>query len=232
MLMFPACLHWLVAMATTGFLFCHFSFKQLNLLKATKNYRTAHSRLTYFILIFNDSTVSQIISYYLHYIVPLQAFSNVSIYFGRHKMSLFDLFSECLFVSVFWLLLGMITYFTVAVNSKIASSGATVGAILARRKGIQRHNSHTWSHELFKLSTYYELVWRTEKELAFTTGLNNSTMNWQYILEVSILYSVLILLNYFLNLIFIYLLQFAIFYSSFVLYFASKFINSEDGFKA
>ena len=163
--------------------------------KVTTSYRTSHVRLTAFILRYNDSIVSKVIAYYNHYAVPYTAFFTVYAYFQRHEMSLSDIANEFVSLSVYWVILLVITYFAARVNVQIARSGPIVGTILARKglivAGQRKHGSKplvdaVWCKEVLKLSTYYELVWRAENELAFTAGEGNAIMDWKYISEVSV----------------------------------------------
>ncbi|KAH9387889.1 hypothetical protein TYRP_009088, partial [Tyrophagus putrescentiae] len=99
-----------------------------------------------------------------------------------------------------------------------------------------------------KLSTYYEMVWRSEKELAFTVGKMGSPMNWSFVLEhasnsrglmvprakragpeetevdsvIATSYECTAKLHKVLALVLLY--------SSFVLYFGNKFIRKERGY--
>lgn len=202
---------------------------------AAKTYRISHTRLTAFILHYNDSTVSKLIAYFIHYLMPFHAFVSVCMYVRMHKLQktstvIHSIIVHCLYL----LLLLVITLFTAKVNSKIANSGSTVGTILAR-KGVlvaQQRSSNwissldaVWRREVFKLSFYYEMVWREQKELAFTAGLMNKTMNWSYLSEVSAFFKKKFCFY------FIFSTQLAFLYTVFVLFFLSKFITGKDGFK-
>ena len=172
----------------------------LPLSRSMQNYRTAHSRLTVFILQFNKSIVSPVIAFYLHYYMPFHAYRFVATYYERPQLTLAFVRQSRFFSTFMWLFLLVITLLTAKVNSRISSSGRTLGAIFAR-KGVlavkmQRRPSTNWTaggqplksvwglREALKLASYYELVWRSERELAFTAGQTDQSMNWRFILEV------------------------------------------------
>ncbi len=184
-----------------------YSLNTFELRRATTAYRTAHTRLTAFILRFNESTVSQVISYYIHYVIPLHALvseftifkwqkseiSGVKTVNGRLRDSLIV---DPLTYLDLWLLFLATTFLTARLNARISSSGPTLATILAKRslltskrcakKCARRFQCALWNRELLKLANYYELVWRSEKPLAFTAGRLNATMDWKYVFEVRV----------------------------------------------
>ena len=168
----------------------------VQLSRATAAYRTGHTGLTTFILHFNDSTISKIIAYYIHYHVPFHTFKSVQYYAQRRQYSPGELLHQTFVMSFYALLLLVITFFTARVNAQITASAPTLGSLLARRgvqeaRGRRRKKAKclqvegsTWQREILKLSTYYELVWRTEKMLAFTAGPGNTVLDWKFLSEV------------------------------------------------
>ncbi len=90
----------------------------------------------------------------------------------------------------------LITLVVANVNAKICASGQILGSIFARKGvlALQRRKlsvnwvgniESIWGRETLKLSTYYEMIWRNEKELAFTAGQMNKPMNFKFIFDVS-----------------------------------------------
>ncbi len=162
-------------------------------------YRAFHIRLTTFILHYNNSTVSHIIASYLNLVVPVYAFSPVLLYFQSSHLP--DSFVRNLSLGfvINYLVLIVLTLAVARVNSEIRRSGPKLGSIFAGRKikaKTQIKKQCNWfencgsnitfgSKEALKLSTFYEMIWRTEKELAFTAGRMNRPMNWRFIYEVS-----------------------------------------------
>ena len=178
----------------------HKRINSLNLSRSIRSYRTTHNRLTVFILQFNKSIVSKVIAFYLHYYMPFHTYRFVATYYERPQLTLAFVRQSRYFSAFMWLFLLVITLLTAKVNSRIASSGRTLGAIFAR-KGVlavkmQRRSSTNWTaggqplksvwglREALKLASYYELVWRSERELAFTAGQTDKSMNWMFIFEV------------------------------------------------
>ena len=172
----------------------------LALSKAAAAYRAAHARLTAFILRHNESTASRVIAYFLHYLVPSQGYLFVRVYLFREWFQNASIFSYARFnvflIIVFGLILLVITFFTARLNSELGRSGPTLGSILARKSVLMMMGSNArrqnsvinfdalWSREAIRLSAYYELVWRAEKPLAFTTGPGDAPMDWKYVAEV------------------------------------------------
>ena len=176
----------------------------LALSRATASYRALHTRLTAFILRYNESIVSQVIVYFVHYVVPVHGFFIVKLYLKCVQSETYaafladnkiNLFLELLFFLAFL----VITLFTARVNDQIVRSGQILGSIFPRksmmmmRAHCRRQTSYNnwvsnfnaiWSREAVRLSAYYELVWRAEKQLAFTAGQNNAPLEWKYISEV------------------------------------------------
>ena len=169
-------------------------FNSLKTSLAATSFRTGHTRLTVFILHYNESTISKIIAATLHYILPFHAFVCVLIYFQSHDMPRPFIINLSFGLVILWLYLMALNLLVARVNNEISRSGPTVGAIFARKgvlidKGIQgswfNNPISTWSREALKLSTYYEMIWRCDKELAFTAG-RTATMNWMFIVDVSL----------------------------------------------
>ncbi len=166
-----------------------------NLNLITSNYRHSHSRLTAFILRYNSSTVSHIIATYLNLVVPVYALSPVLVYFQRSSLPDSFVRNLSLGLVINCLVLIVLTLAVARVNAEICRSGQTLGSILAK-KGIKtkvrkrcnwvENSSSSFFDfkEALKLSTYYELIWRSEKELAFTAGKMNKPMNFKFIYEV------------------------------------------------
>ena len=196
----------------------------LALSKAAAAYRAAHARLTAFILRHNESTASRVIAYFLHYLVPSQGYLFVRVYLFREWLQSASFISYTRFsvflLIVFGLILPVVTFFTARLNSEIALSGPTLASIVARKGALmrrmdtrRRHSVNNWvnnfdavwSREVIRLSAYYELVWKSEKPLAFTTGPEDAPMDWKYIAE------------------------FLFFFTTIVLFFLSKYVTSKDG---
>ena len=172
----------------------------LNLIRTTSAYRQAHARLTVFLLRLNESTISPIIAYYLHYNTPFHTnFASILIF---HPNTLRQIISACLPYLSRMFFLGAITLVVARLNHKIALSGHSLATILARKgmlttvgkSGLQQQQTHRWAHkvntvwcrEQLKLSAYYEMIWRSEKELAFTVGKMGAPMNWKFVSEVRV----------------------------------------------
>mgnify|MGYP007002793295 CR=1 FL=1 len=219
-------------------------FSSLNLSRATSAYRHAHARLTVFLLRLNSSTISPIIAYYLHYNLPCHAnFASILLFQPKTLVNV-TAYYQTLFIQL--LFLGAITMVVARLNHKIALSGPSLATILAHKgmlttvgkNGLQTQThcwankmNSVWCQEQIKLSTYYEMVWRSEKELAFTVGKMGSPMNWSFVLEVSWFWiesaqSITVYYTFFL----FSFLQLILLYSSFVLYFGNKFIRKERGY--
>ncbi len=172
----------------------------LNLIQTTSAYRHAHTRLTVFLLRLNESTISPIIAYYLHYNTPFHTnFASILIF---HPNTLRQIISACLPFLSRMFFLGAITIVVARLNHKIALSGHSLATILARKdmlttvgkSGLQQQQTHRWAHkvntvwcrEQIKLSAYYEMIWRSKKELAFTVGKMGAPMNWSFVSEVRV----------------------------------------------
>ena len=174
-----------------------------NLNRSTAVYRSVHTRLTVFILRFNGSLVSKVIAYYLHYYLPYHSYRLVYIYFQQRSLPLAIAINSYWFLLFMWLFLMIITLGVARTNSEIGRSGRALSALFAR-KGLlslkigsfQRRQSYYYSakeseasgtighREALKLSTYFEMIWREEKQLAFTAGQTDTAMNWRFIFEV------------------------------------------------
>ncbi len=156
----------------------------------TSAYRTAHSRLTVFILRLNSCLISKVIAYYLHYYLPYHSNRMVSIHFDKYTLAV--TFNSYWFMVFMGLFLLFITFLVARVNGEISRSGRLLSAIFARRSLLAEVNSVSNAEsfsvighrEALKLSSYFELVWREEKQLAFTTGQSNTAMSWRFIYEV------------------------------------------------
>ena len=205
----------------------------LQLSQVGNAYRSMHCRLTIFILHYNNITVSKIVAYYLHYVMPYHSYCLMLLYFQRNHIPLNLVKIYVIVLVVLLLFLMVITINVAKVNKKICSSGQTLGTIFAkmgvlsagkRRCSWVNNFESIWSHEALKLSTYYEMIWRTNNELAFTAGQLDTPLNWKFILDVSFCKNIcgFKIVTYFLQLAFIY--------SSFVLYFGGKFINEYRGY--
>ena len=172
----------------------------LNLSRSTSDFRHSHARLTVFLLRLNEHTISPIIAYYLHYNTPYHTnFVSILIF---HPNTLRQVISACLPYFSRLLFLGAITLVVARLNHKIALSGHSLATILARKgmlttfgkSGLQQQQTHRWAHkvntvwcrEQLKLSAYYEMIWRSEKELAFTVGKMGTPMNWKFVSEVRV----------------------------------------------
>ncbi len=172
----------------------HYIFSSLKTSLAGNAYRTSHTRLTAFILHYNRTTVSKIVSAYLQCVLPVHAFCVVLVYFRGHDISLPFTIHLIVGAIFLWLVLMALTFVVARVNHKISLSGPILGEIFARkgvlaerRRQCNWFNSceSVWSREALKLSTYYEMIWRCDKELAFTAG-HSATMNWMFIVDVSL----------------------------------------------
>ena len=174
----------------------HKRINSLNLSRSIQNYRTAHNRLTVFILQFNKSIISPVIAFYLHYYMPFHAYRFVATYYQRRELTLAIVRQSYFFSAIMWLFLITITFLTTKVNGRIASSGRTLGSIFARKGVLAKMQRRLpinwtagfqlesiWGREALKLASYYELVWRSERELAFTAGQTDKSMNWMFIFE-------------------------------------------------
>ena len=141
--------------------------------RLTEAYRAEHIRLTAFILHLNESTISKVIVYYIHYVVPYHAFETVRLYLQRRRFTPSEWLYQSYYMFNLTLLLLVITFFT-ARKRKSSWASSSQEASWANR-------------EVVSLSLHYEVIWRAEKELAFTAGVNSVTMNWSYVWEVNIL---------------------------------------------
>ncbi len=163
--------------------------------QATGEFRSTHTRLTVFVLRYNSSIVSRVIAYYLHYVLPFHAYCIVyNVY--RQKYLSFKLAMYNIAVLVLlWFFLLVITSVVTKVNDEICKSGPTLGAVFARKgvlmsakkrlsKGRAANSGSSWSREAIKLATCYEMIWRVDKQLAFTA--NCQTVNWSFIWEVKV----------------------------------------------
>ena len=158
-------------------------------------YRVSHAHLTVFILQFNQNVVSKFFSSYIYLILPYRAYSDTVKYFQLSTQKSYSLIITFLIIQVTnWFFLTLMTSFVAKVNTKISCSGRDLAAIFAGKGflatgGGKQHNwahrfESIWSRETLKLATYFEMIWRSEKELAFTAG-QHKTMNWKFILDVS-----------------------------------------------
>ncbi|KAH9405185.1 hypothetical protein TYRP_001026 [Tyrophagus putrescentiae] len=180
----------------------HYISSSLKISLSARAFRTVHTRLTAFILQYNSSTVSKIISAYIYYMLPLHAYVSVLIYFQNRDMPFAFTVLLSLGMVIIWLNLMALNLVVARVNNDICRAGPILGAIFARkgvldqgrrRRSILLNNTESiWSREALKLSTYYEMIWRSNKELAFTAG-KTATMNWMFILDLSFRYSTFIL---------------------------------------
>ncbi|KAH9408408.1 DnaJ sub A member 3, mitochondrial [Tyrophagus putrescentiae] len=148
--------------------------------QAFRTYRAVHSRLTVFILRFSNSVVSKVIAYYLHYVLPAHAFAFVYfVYRGKSSWlySLNGLVLLLIYTSFFLLVI------TIFVPKGVLISTAK------RRQGSKNWVANTessWSREAIKLATYYEMVWRVDKELTITAGSMNATVDWKFLWELAV----------------------------------------------
>ena len=173
----------------------HYISSSLKISLSARAFRTVHTRLTAFILQYNSSTVSKIISAYIYYMLPLHAYVSVLIYFQNSDMPFAFTVLLSMGMVIIWLNLMALNLVVARVNNDICRAGPILGAIFARkgvldqgrrRRSILLNNTESiWSREALKLSTYYEMIWRSNKELAFTAG-KTATMNWMFILDVSL----------------------------------------------
>ena len=171
----------------------HYTSSLLKTSLATNAYRSVHTRLTVFILHYNNTTVSKIISAYLLCVLPVHAFATVIIYFQSDDMPQSFVLNIAFGLSIFWFNLIALNLVLARVNNKISCSGPTMGSIFARKGALAdgkiqctwfNSSESIWTREAFKLSTYYEMIWRSDHELAFTAG-KTATMNWMFIVDVS-----------------------------------------------
>ncbi len=102
---------------------------------AVNSYQTAHTCLTVFILHYNSSTISKIVSAYFLGILPLHAFYTMLIYFRNRDINSSVIIDLSVGVVYFWFILMALNFIVARVNSKICQSGPTVGSIFAK-KGI------------------------------------------------------------------------------------------------
>ncbi len=177
------------------------SYELQNLNRSTAVYRAGHTRLTVFILRFNGSLVSKVIAYYLHYYLPYHSYRLVYIYFQQRSLPLAIAINSYWFLLFMWLFLMIITLGVARTNGEIGRSGRALSALFARKGLAMRVNfdqkrqsyysakeseaGRTIGHrEALKLSTYFEMIWREEKQLAFTAGQTDTAMNWKFIFEV------------------------------------------------
>lgn len=180
----------------------HASLSLPQMCRAVSAYRSAHSHLSVFILRYNSSIVAPIIAAFLNYELPALAYFTVFLYFQQHTLSRshsFTFNSRLRNISVNFIFLSVITMFVAKVNKNICRSGPILGAIFARsgllvaarrrRREVSsrevKQAESAWSREALKLSAYYEMIWRSEKELAFTAGQMNTTMNRKFVMDVS-----------------------------------------------
>ncbi len=157
-------------------------------------YRTAHIRLTAFILLYNSTTVSKIVSAYFLAILPVHAYFTMLVYFQNRDLDLPIVTNLSISAVVFWLILMQLNLVVARVNSKICQSGPIVGSIFAKKGILEEkrekckwfnNTGSAWQREALKLSSYYEMIWRNDKELAITAG-KTATVNWMFIVNVSL----------------------------------------------
>lgn len=167
--------------------------------RAAAVFRTLHTRLTVFILRYNNSIISKIFAAYLTY-MPVHGYRTL-LYYQQNDLPGTYVFHNFFIQLQDWIFLSFVTFVVVKVNSKIVSSGKKLGAIFAgkgvlslvakrnkeRRQcnWLTRPSELAWSREAFKLATYYELIWRVDNELAITAS-QRWTINWKFILDVSL----------------------------------------------
>lgn len=158
-------------------------------------YRSAHNRLTVFILHYNSNTMSKIVISYLFCIMPFHSYGLVMVYFQSRDLPTFLALNLTLTLFLLAAILFGINLAVTTVNKAVSSSGPLLGAIFARKPCLvlvgNSHNNnkkvHTkiWITETLKLASYFELVWRRERELGFTAG-QTTTMNWKFMVDVSL----------------------------------------------
>ena len=157
--------------------------------RVTAAYRASHTRLTNFILRYNSSLISKVIASYMANIMPFHAYGFVLVYFQHQDMPTFITVDISLVLFLFSSLPFIVNLAVTMVNKVISSSGRQLGVIFAYNSGNKRQQQSldsraAWNRESFKLSTYYQLVWRDENELAFTAG-PTTTMNWKFLVKVN-----------------------------------------------
>ncbi|KAH9408274.1 hypothetical protein TYRP_011945 [Tyrophagus putrescentiae] len=184
----------------------------------SSKFRTSHTHLTVFILRYNNSIVSKVIAYYLHYVLPFHAYCIVYNVFRQSNLSRKTAIYNVLVMSLLWFFLMVITIVVAKVNDEICKSGPILGSVFAKKgvlmfskrrrlSSIWVANSETsWSREAIKLATCYEMIWRVDNQLTFTAGQMNLTMNWSFIWELTYLYT------------------------SFVFLFCGKFVSKDDDY--
>lgn len=131
---------------------------------------------------------------YLTYILPAHAYSTVLVYFQGDYLPAALRKQIILGLIVLWFFLIGITFFVARVNKEVASCGPTLGRLFAAKGVFESRKPSSnwvsssrsfWVREGLKLSSYYEMIWRAEKELAFTVG-QVATLNWKFIGDVSV----------------------------------------------
>lgn len=173
-------------------------------------YRANHTHFTRFILLFNSSTVSPFISAFLYiFLLPYHSFVVVFFYYFRNSMTGAHIVQTFLSVIFDWLDVLLVTLALAKVNREIGRSGRHLGSLFAakgsekkfakgdvawvglNRKLLVKNNWIRTSkgplvntRENLKLAAYYEQVWRSDKQLAFTVG-QETTMSWKFIASVS-----------------------------------------------
>ncbi|KAH9391572.1 hypothetical protein TYRP_022748 [Tyrophagus putrescentiae] len=121
---------------------------------------------------------------------PLHILSNILLHIDS---SFSNYFTDVMYITVvfiFYLVCHVyVAQFSLVNRRDLAAIFAGKG-FLATGGGKQHNWAHRfesiWSRETLKLATYFEMIWRSEKELAFTAG-QHKTMNWKFILDVIIL---------------------------------------------
>lgn len=152
------------------------------IIKVSARYRISHSKFTTFILCYNNSTMSKIIITYLSCIMPFHAYGIVMMYFQQSDLPTFLRLNLLLTLFFFAAIFFGISITMTGVNKALVSSGPQIGAIFAKSKGFGRT---IWNREALKLSSYFSLIWRCDRELGFTVG-QKTTLNWKFLVDVSV----------------------------------------------
>ncbi|KAH9403412.1 hypothetical protein TYRP_015301 [Tyrophagus putrescentiae] len=108
----------------------------LNLVCATKKFRTCHAYLTTFLLRYNSAIISRVITAYLHLVLPVHAYREVFFYFQQQSYVPFSYrLNKTLYQAVSWAFLGTLTALLAQLNAKIGHAGQSglLAAVFARK---------------------------------------------------------------------------------------------------
>ncbi len=170
--------------------------------QSARKFRTSHTRLTAFVLRYNNSIVSKIIAYYLHYVLPFHIYTTGYRVSEQSNLLQKTVIYNVLLMTTVWFFLLVLPVVVPKVNNEICKSGPTLGAIFAKKgvlvsvkkrrplsnTWVARDSETSWSREAIKLATCYEMIWRVDNQLTFTAGQMGPTMNWSFIWKLAFLY--------------------------------------------